>query len=103
MPVFSSSIYHVQVLIGGDHENILQRIDAAFYACASSYHICRDVLPSGINILPCDNKPSLVDANGAEISFEGVATIRLQVGGLSMLVDFLVASRSSVPLILGTS
>jgi hypothetical protein len=103
MPVLSSSIYHVQVLIGGGHENTLQRIDAAFDTCASSYLIRRDVLPSGIDIIPCDKEPSLVDANGAEISFEGVATIRLQVGGLSMLVDFLVARKLSVPLILGTS
>jgi hypothetical protein len=103
IPVLSSSIYHVQVLIGGDHENILQRIDAAFHTRTSSYLIRRDVLPSGIYILPCDKKPSLVDANGAEMIFEGVATIRLQVGGRSMLVDFLVASKLSVPLILGTS
>jgi hypothetical protein len=43
-----------------------------------------------------------VDENGAYISFEGVATVRLQVGGLSMLIEFLVAKRLSVPVILGT-
>jgi hypothetical protein len=80
--ILSSSIYHVSILIGGKHDNLMQPIDAAFDTCASSYIIRHDVLPSRATIRPCENKPRLVDANGSAIMFEGVASVRLQVGGL---------------------
>jgi hypothetical protein len=103
MPILSSSIYHVSILIGGEHDNLMQPIDAAFDTCASCYTIRHDVLPSGVTIRPCEMKPRLVDANGSAIMFQGVASVRLQVGGLSMLIEFLVAQQLSVPVILGTS
>jgi hypothetical protein len=103
LPILPSSIYHISVLIGGKQGNLMKSIDAAFDTCASCYIIRCDILPIGVAILPCENKPHLVDANGAYISFEGVATVRLQVGGLSMLIEFLVTKRVSVPVILGTS
>jgi Reverse transcriptase (RNA-dependent DNA polymerase)/RNase H-like domain found in reverse transcriptase len=103
MPILSSSIYHVSILIGGKHDNLMQPIDAAFDTCASSYIIRQDVLPSGAIVRPCEIKPRLVDANGLAIMFEGVASVRLQVGGLSMRTEFLVAKQLSVPLSLGTS
>mgnify|MGYP003497457797 FL=1 len=103
MPILSSSIYHVSILIGGKYDNIMQPVDAAFDTCASSYIIRHDVLPSGVTVHPCEKKPRLVDANGSAIMFEGVASVRLQVGGLSMCTEFLVAKQLSVPLILGTS
>ena len=77
----------------------MQWIDAAFDTCASIYLIHYDVLRSGIDILPCEKKLSLFDANGAEISFEGPATILLKVV-LSLLADFLVASKLSVTVFL---
>ena len=82
MPILSSSIYHVSILIGGKYDNIMQPVDAAFDTCASSYIIRHDALPSGVTVHPCEKKPRLVDANGSAIMFEGVASVRLQVGGL---------------------
>jgi hypothetical protein len=81
----------------------MQPIAAAFDTCASCYIIRQDVLPSRVTIRTCEKKPRSVDANGSAIMFQGVASVRLQVGGLSMLIEFLVAKQLSVPVILGTS
>jgi hypothetical protein len=55
-------MYHVSILIGGEHGNLMQPIDAAFDTCASCYIIRHGVLLRRVTIRPFENKPRLVDA-----------------------------------------
>jgi hypothetical protein len=91
------------LLLSESMENLMQPIDAAFDTCASCYIIRHDVLPSGVTISSCEKKPRLVDESGSAIIFKGVASVRLQVGGISTLIEFFVAKQLSVHVILGTS
>jgi hypothetical protein len=103
LPVLSSSIYRVRILIGDTNSDLMKTVDAAFDTCASAYIIRRDTLPAGIEIHPCDKMPNLVDANGDHLKFEGVATVTIGIGALNISADFLVSHTLSVPLILGTA
>jgi hypothetical protein len=94
MPVLSSSIYRVRILLGDIKSELMNAIDAAFDTCASAYIIRRDVLPPEYKIQPCGNMPRLV---------EGVATVTIRIGCVNLSIDFLVARELSVPLILGTA
>jgi hypothetical protein len=103
LPVLSSSIYRVRILLGEIKSELMNAIAAAFDTCASAYIIRRDVLPPEYMINPCENMPRLIAANGGRLEFEGVATVTIHIGSMTLSVDFLVAREFSVPLILGTA
>jgi hypothetical protein len=101
LPVLSSSIYRVRILLGEIKSQLMNAIDAAFDTYASAYIIRRDVLPPEYKINPCEKMPRLVNENGGRLEFEGVATVTIRIGSMTMPADFLVAREFSVPLILG--
>ena len=103
LPVLSSSIYRVKILVGNKSEESMNVLEAAFDTCASAYIIRRDILPPDVEIQSCENLPRLVDANGGRLKFDGVATVTIRIGCMKLSIDFLVAREFSVPLILGTS